>query len=444
MKLLSFGLTTILVAGRLSGAVLPMESRASSAVPGELPVVVDRETMPNVVGPFQVFNADSSAVLQLQFVGQLRTDWESKDRERDDDRDNDLSMQARRIRPSLTLKFPQPRILFRLHLSTAPRSLELMDLYFNYGFGRNRQFRVGQYKIPFTRYRIQSFQRLTFVDWSIVTKYFGAERQMGFSIHNGYEQPPRLAYVFGVFSGVNARASHTVGLSKMYGEETVNPSDLADSGPRAEFHPELVGHFSYNPGGIQVRSDSDEERGGLRYSLGISLAWDLDPVDYRDLAFRAAPELLIKYRGASLMSAGYTGFVEIGNSLRTRQAMAGLLVQTSVRVTQRCELSFRYAVVDFERAVIDDAFARAGQLISEAEQHLVDSTLTQQEVDNLKELYCNAGRILREQEVTIGFNFYIREHSLKWQGDFGRLRYSLREGGTLDDIVARSQFQVAF
>lgn len=79
----------------------------------------------------------------------------------------------------------------------------MLDFYFNYKLRGPHQARLGQVKVPFTRYRIQSFQQLTFVDWAIVSKAFGAERQMGFALHNGYEKPSRYGYVIGIFSGQN-------------------------------------------------------------------------------------------------------------------------------------------------------------------------------------------------------------------------------------------------
>ena len=169
-----------------------------------------------------------------------------------------------------------------------------MDFYFNYQIGRHLQLRYGQYKVPFTHYRIRSFQRLTFVDWAITTRYFGAERQMGIALHNGYERPSECAYAFGIFTGVNARASHNTALARLYDQELPNRSDLSNPGPKAEFHPELFLHLSLNANGIRVRSDTDKERCGPRYSIGLSAAWDLDPVTGRDYVLRLAPELLIK------------------------------------------------------------------------------------------------------------------------------------------------------
>lgn len=321
-----------------------------------------------------------------------------------------------------------------------------MDFYVDYRIARQLRFRFGQYKVPFTRYRIQSFKRLTFVDWAIVTEYFGAERQMGFAFHNGYEMPPTWGYAFGVLTGVNARASHAIGLPRLYGEIVANPSDLSDPDPRAKFHPELFWHVSYNARGIRVQSDSDEERQRFRYSAGLSAAWDLDPTPYQDFSFRLASELLTKYRGVSLCAAGYTGFAETGDQSHTDLAMVEGLFQTAYRISKRCEISLRYAVVQFEDVVTDDAYQRAQQLIARAERVLnssVEKELAQQYLSDITAQYKNAGKTLREQEMTVGLNVYIVGHSLKWQNDAGWLRHSLRNE-TRTDYIARSQFQLTF
>jgi len=398
------------------------------------------------IGPFELSNADSSSRIRFQFAGQLRVDFESQDQDADKCRTEELFMKARRLRPSMTVNLLKPSLSFRLHLSTAPKSLELMDFYFNYKVARHLQFRYGQYKVPFTRYRIQSFQRLTFVDWAIVTESFGAERQMGFALHNGYETPPKWGYALGVFTGVNARASHTVYLPKIYGENIVNPSNLADPGPQAKFHPELFLYLSHNANSIRVQSDTDEKRGGFRYSAGLSAAWDLDPTAYQDLQIRLAPEFLIKYQGLSIFTVGYAGFVEIGEPARTDLAMVGGLFQAAYRINNRYEISVRYAVVDFKNVIVNDAYDRAQRLIDEAEDILDTATVkefAQQSLDDITARYGNAGQILHEQEIRLGFNIYIIGHSLKWQNDLGWLQHSRREG-TRTDYIVRSQFQLTF
>lgn len=386
----------------------------------------------DAIGPFEISSPDGGSKIRLQFAGQLWFYFESRDNGPDVKRANELLMKARRIRFILAGTLYRPVFSYRLHLSTAPKSLELMDFYFNYEISRNMQFRFGQYKVPFTRYRIQSFQRLAFIDWAIVTKYFGAERQMGFSLHNGYERPPRWAYVFGVFTGVNARASHGIGLSKVYGEEILNPSDLADPGPATEFHPELFFHLNYNSENIKVQSSSDEERTGLRYSAGMSIAWDIDPVPYQDFRFRLAPELLIKHRGISFMTVPYIGFSKISNPAKLKSVMTGGLVQTSYRFNKNYEISIRYAIVDFRKDLLDDAFNRAQQLIAESNNNAA-----------VIDQYEDVGQAYQEHELTLGFNIYIIGHALKWQHDASLFRHCILTGKRTD-YAAHSQFQLTF
>jgi len=387
---------------------------------------------PSSIGPFELVDAGSNSKIRFQFAGQLWLYYQSLDNGPGNDRSNGLYMKARRIRLSLKGNIINPNCSFKLHLSAAPKSLELMDLYFNYKLDNRLQFRFGQYKVPFTRYRIQSFQRLVFVDWAIITKYFGAERQMGFSMHNGYEKPSAWGYVIGVFTGVNARASHAVGLAKVYGEETADPSDLVDPGPTAEFHPEFFLHVSRNANNIQVQSNTDAKRENLRHSVGLSAAWDLDPTEFQNFRIRLAPEFLFKYQGVSILGAAYAGYSDVNDPSQTKLTMVGGLFQTSYRVNKTYEVSIRYSIVDFRDVLINFARARSLQLIDDSGSDL--DVITQ---------YQNAGKVNREEEITLAVNKYIIEHFLKWQTDFGWLKHSL-DTETRNDFLVRSQFQLTF
>ena len=361
------------------------------------------------IAPFEIYSSDSSSHIQLQFAGQLRLEFESREQGENESGTSDLYLKARRIRPMLSASLLKSKLTFRLHLSTAPGSLELMDFYFNYSPRPCLQLRYGQFKVPFTRYRIESFQYLTFVDWAIVTKYFGAERQMGFALHNGYEKPLTWGYVVGIFSGANARASHAIGLPLVYKEEAPNPSDLADPAKVPSFHPEIFLHTTYNVNGIRVQSDTDEEGGQLRYMVGFSVARDLDPTAHQDFTLRLAPELMIKCQGFSFSAVGYAGFAEMGKVAHVNLAMLGGLCQAAYRINSQYEISVRYAIVDLSDALINDA----------------SSTLE------------------REEELTVGFNYYIMGHALKWQHDAGWLSHSL-SNRSQNDYLVRSQFQLTF
>lgn len=394
--------------------------------------LLDANRVHSSIGPFEIYSSDSTSSIRFQFAGQLRLTLDSRDKGSNDDRTNELSMRARSIRLTLNGIIYNPDLSYKLHLSAAPKSLELMDFFFNYKLKSNLQFRFGQYKTPFTRYRIQSVQRLVFVDLAIVTKYFGAERQMGFALHNGYEKPPQWGYIFGVFSGANARASHALGLSKVYGEDAVNPSDLSNPGTIGKFHPELFLHMTYNANNIKINSNSDAAKTGLRYSVGTSLSWDLDPTPYQDFSLRIAPEFLVKYRGLSIFAVGYAGYSKIGDPLKIRLAMTGGLFQTAYRINPTYEISLRYVLVDFDDKLTDDAHERALELITDSGND-----------PDVLEQYKNAGLVSKEQEVTLGLNLYILGHKLKWQSDFGWLRHSFIDEDR-DDYLIRSQFQLAF
>jgi hypothetical protein len=368
-------------------------------------------------GPFTLYAADSSSYLRLQMVGQLRSELQMKEPSGNSDREYDFYTKFRRIRLIAGGSVWRPDFTFKLHLSVAPGSLELMDLYFNYRLNKNVQFRYGQFKIPFTRYRIQSFQRLTFADWAVVTKYFGAERQVGLAVHNGYETPPRWGYVLGIFNGANARASHGIGIAEIFEEDTPNPSDLTDPAAVEKFHPEIAGHASFNSGAIDVRSDSDESRKGWRYSGGLSAAYDFEPAEHRDFSLRLAAEVLTKYRGLSFSTVGYAGYFKRDSDNRIEPAMTGALVQTAYRLNTRYELSLRYALVDIRSALLE----AAGNFLGEDDSSLLH----------------------REEELTAGFNLYISGHALKWQVDAGGLKHTYA-GDHRTDYLVRSQLQLAF
>ncbi|MDD3732310.1 MAG: porin [candidate division Zixibacteria bacterium] len=372
----------------------------------------------SAVGPFKLYSADSSSYIRFQLVSQLRSDLNCLEEKSDPDRSYAFSTRFRRIRLSLSGSLLKKELTYLLHLSTAPGSLELMDLYINYQVTDNIQLRYGQFKIPFTRYRIQSYQRLTFADWALVTRYFGAERQPGLALHNGYEKPPRWGYVFGIFNGANARSSHGIGIAQIFGEKTPNPSNLADPAPLEKYHPEIVCHGSYNHNGINVQSDTDEERKGLQYLGAFSLAFDFEPSRHREFSLRLAGEFLVKYRGVSFSSVGYAGYFKHSNNRRTEPAMTGGLFQTAYRINHLYEISLRYALVDIRKILRDDA---AAYVASGADND----------------------RLQREEELTAGFNIYFSEHAVKWQNDVGCLRYSYG-GYNLTDFIIRSQLQLSF
>jgi hypothetical protein len=416
--------------GSRPGRVAASAPPAPSPTPAP-PRSAARTLLPEALGPFELKSRDGNWSLRPGLTAQLRFTLTSVAGSGVDD-PLDSYVEARRIRPTLAGALFNKDLRYLLHLSTAPGSVELMDWYLDYRFGDGVRARVGQWKIPFTRYRMGSYKHLTLTDWPVAPKYFGAERQMGLCLHNGYGSGAPLAYEVGIFTGTNARAAHGVGLSRVYGQTPANPSDLIDPGPRASLHPELVAHLAYNHNGIDPRRDTDFAGGDLRLSVGLSAAWDLDPVVSEDLALRLAPELLLKYGGASLFGAFYLGFDRAAGAdadvLDQQLAMLGGVVQASYFFAGQLEVSARWSMV-----VVD-----AGLLAAARTRAAVTNLLTP------GALSPHAGTLQREEERGVGFNVYLIGTSLKWQTDLTWLLAAHVDGATRHQLRLRTQLHLAF
>ena len=384
------------------------------------------------IGPFEIVNKDSTASLRIQFAAQLRADLYTSDGAEDR-----LTMEARRVRLSFNGFLASPDLTYKTQLSFAPNSNELLDMYANYAYCYCMQFRFGQFKVPFTEYRLGSFQNSTLADWSNATEYFGAERQMGFAVHNGYRNVYGWGYAIGVFTGVNARASHAVGIPVVYGENIPNPSDLSEKTSRMKFHPELIGKLSYR---------YDPEDGKLDVKGAFSAAWDIDPTEYFDYSIRLAPEITITYDRFILNGIGYLGFVDIHDPSVTKLGTTGFLLELKSRVTNKIDLSARYTKIDIEDFLITDARTRAQDIIdrASAEYQLYPSPYTENLLAEKTKQYSNVGELKNIQEFAAGISYMLIGHHLKWQNDFVLNREENKSGDTEDDIHVRSQFQLVF
>ena len=395
-------------------------------------------TWPEQIGPFSISDRSGRFSLAVGLAAQVQVKVKSSGT--DSDRETDTTVFMRRIRPTLKGTALSKDLVWYLHLSTAPGALEFMDFYLDYAFTPLLRLRAGDCKVPFTRYRVQSFKHLTLVDWSVVTRYFGAERQYGLTLHSGYEKPGAIEYALGIYTGENARGSHAVGLGSLYGEPRTNPSDLTDPQPPASFHPEMVARVAYNHGGIDLGTDTDFAGGGPRVSAGVSLAWDTRPTRYHDLSLRLAPEVLFKAGGFSMAALGYLGFVPpVGSDSGVetpRLGLAGALAQVSYLFLGRLELAARYGVVVMMETLRDEARDRADQLVAAETDKDKAAALAKQ--------YKDAGLTEAEHEATLGINVYIIGRNLKWQND---LTYKATPRVGLDtkhDIQFRTQLGLAF
>jgi len=391
-------------------------------------------TRPGVIGPFVIESADGGSSIRFSLATQVLFRFDSVDGE--DGRGNDYEFSIRRLRPVLTGSLGIKDLTYKLHLSLTPGALEFMDFYVDYEATPDLRVRAGIYKVPFTRYRIQSFQRLTLADWSITTGYFGAERQLGITLHNGFEMPRKVEYEVGVFTGQNTRASHASRLAGLYGEEAPNRSDLLDPEPMDDIHPEIVARVAWNTGGIDTRADTDFEGGPARVSVGASAAWDIRPDPIQDSAFRIAPEVLLKAYGFSMSAFVYLGLAQLGDGMKdTRVAMWGAQAQASYVFARRYELAIRYAFIQIDRDLRDLARDRADRIIDAEDDPLAKVALA--------ERYEDVGTLVRRHELSAGFNVHVIRNQIKVQTDFSWLPTAFATGDT-HDFRARAQLQVAF
>ena len=304
-----------------------------------------------------------------------------------------------RLRLVMGSRFLDGRVRSSVQLNFAPGALELIDVWFLYAPLPKLALRIGQFKVPYTRYRAQSFAALSLVDWSPVTRMFGSERQIGLEFLNPAPDDLSWEFAAGIFAGTNVRASHGVGLVEEYGETPVNRSDLTSFRVPSSFHPELVGRVAKNFGAIDTAANTDIRGGPFRSSVGLSGAWDTRPVAKEDLTGRIALEWLAKVHHVHINAVGHLGWFGGAADIGPWGAMG----EVGYRFHRRWELTGRYSWVGIGRRLRDDARAHADEAIRDA----MDGDVLAQ--------YALVGRVRSRNELATSASMYVVGHSLKAQ-----------------------------
>jgi len=370
---------------------------------------------------FSVYSDDGSSRLAISLIAQMRWDYRYLDGDDGNSARTENMLRFRRLRPVLTGRLLDGELSFKLHVNLVPGALELLDLWAEYGWLPTVRIRLGQAKIPFTRHRLNSFTTQTLVDWSGPTRYFGAERQVGITIHNGLVKPGRLEYQLGFYTGVNARASNGIGPALVYGETTGSSSSLCNPADSllADMHSEIVGHLAFNSSGMDPSQPRDTQGGPPRFSVGLSLAWDLAPRPGEDLRLRLAPEAQLRMWGLALDAAFYLGLADlVVGSSNYRPALYGGLLELSWQIGESFTLASRYSLVATTSEVRGDAAER-------------DDLLGREAVD----------RIGKDQEILVGFAWQLWGQTLVWQVDLG-VWWREREQREDYSMFARTQLQL--
>ncbi|MDH5493383.1 MAG: hypothetical protein OEY14_15620, partial [Myxococcales bacterium] len=241
----------------------PEPGAEPGAEPGPEP---SAEPWPDRFQPLEL--GDEEARLRLSFIAQLQLSIENREAG-DGQRQTDSSARIRRIRTLLRGAFLDGRVQSTLHLEVAPGAAELIDLFVDVALTRGLRLRVGQFKIPLTQYWQQSLTQLGTLDWSITSRTFGGERQLGLMAHDGAGGGEGLRYALGLFAGENRRGALARELPRIYGESHGNASSLLAPRPAGALHAELVGRVGHFAAELHPETLFDAQGGGLRHGLSF-------------------------------------------------------------------------------------------------------------------------------------------------------------------------------
>jgi len=323
------------------GDALSAEPSTTSLAEAEADVPDDRK-LPMRLGPVRIKIGKTDDWIGVGFATQLQFEYDQQFEGAGFPKQSIEKLEFRRIRTTLSSSFIDGRIRSRFQINLTPSAFELIDMWFAFTRFKFATFRVGQFKIPYDRYRAQSFAALSLVDWAPTTTMFGSERQVGAEML-GIGGFLKAEYAIGIFSGTNARASHGVGITEVYGEVPRNASDFGFGEVVSEFHPELVARAAKNFGKINTDSDTSGSK-ELRHSLGFGIAWDARPNATQDLGLRLSAEWLGKIRHIHMNVVSYLAWYKPWQGGKILYGPMGFMAETGYRFSLMWELALRYSM----------------------------------------------------------------------------------------------------
>jgi hypothetical protein len=332
-----------------------LASEPSTTSLAEVPPDLEERRLPTRLGPVRLKVGKTEDWIGFGFASQLEFDYEQQFPGAGVGKDSSETLQFRRIRLTLSSSFIDGRIRSKFQMNATPSAFELIDMWLAFTRFKFATMRIGQFKIPYDRYRAQSFAVLSFADWASTTRMFGAERQIGIEAFasGGFLN---LEYAFGIFTGVNARASHGVGIAEVYGEVPQNPSEFGSGQIVTEFHPELVGRLAKNFGEIDTDTNSDVTGSKhLRHSVGVGFAWDARPNPTQDLAVRLSAEWLGKIRHFDINVVTYLAWYEPWQGGKILFGPLGVMGEVGYRFNLMWELAARYSITYLTPSLRNDA-----------------------------------------------------------------------------------------
>jgi hypothetical protein len=336
------------------GDALAAEPSTTTLAEAEVDVPEDRR-LPMRLGPVRIKIGKTDDWIGIGFATQLEFEYDQQFEGAGSQKDSLETLEFRRIRSTLSSSFIDGRIRSRFQINMTPSAFELIDMWFAFTRFKFATFRVGQFKIPYDRYRAQSFAALSLVDWAPTTTMFGSERQIGAEML-GTGGFLKAEYAIGIFSGTNARAAHAVGITEVYGEVPQSASDFGFGEVVSEFHPELAARAAKNFGAINTDTNSDITGSKeLRHSVGVGIAWDARPKATEDLALRLSAEWLGKIRHIHMNVVSYLAWYKPWEGGSIVFGPIGFMAEAGYRFSLMWELALRYSVTYLTPSLRSDA-----------------------------------------------------------------------------------------
>jgi hypothetical protein len=343
---------------------------AQAAEPTTTPIdaaaVPEDRKLPTRLGPVRIRVGKTDDWIGIGFAAQLEFEYDQNFDSAGFPKESNEFLEFRRIRFTLSSSFIDGRIRSRFQVNFTPSAFDLIDMWFAFTRFKFATFRVGQYKIPFDRYRATSYAALSLIDWPPTTRMFGSERQIGVEMFARSFRD--LEYALGLFNGTNVRAAHGVGITEVYGERPRNRSNIGFGERVSEFHPELTGRFAKNFGNINTDFNSDVlGTKELRQSVGAGFSWDARPEAIEDLALRFSLEWLVKISGFHIDVISYIAWYEPWQGGKMRFGPIGFMGELGYRFSALWELAIRYSTWYLTPSLRNDARSYGEFQISNAE-----------------------------------------------------------------------------
>jgi hypothetical protein len=344
---------------------------------------------------FFIQSEDGLYKLKINGRVQVRHDLDISD---DEDVSSEFSVPRARLK--MGGKALMKELGYTLQLDFGKGFVALKDFYLDYAVDADwLSVRAGQFRRPFSRQQLNSSGALALVERAITDKAFGAGRDIGLMLHNGFGKKNAIEYAVGVFNGSGDKGVFS---------GSTNAEDAVSgqfSNLPGQFDPMLVMRAGYNYGGMKRYSEGDFEGGDLRFGVGASSQLNFDIAD------DAAGSVDIGV-DASLKVAGFSLDTEFFVGLKQDDAKGGFSSQSLAEM---------------------GLYAQAGYVIAEHYLPMVRF-----------ETVMPDGTGNDTKVLTAGFGAFLFKHNLKLQTELSWINTEADDDPPTSDIRVRTQIQMAF